>query len=375
MATNQTYTRISSLDGLRGSAALVVVFFHSFAALSPQLEPGLGIDPLPLIDNPFAFLWNGLFAVSIFFVMSGFVIAASAPGRPWLLPLTIILRYLRLAIPAGFSCVFAMGLLLLLPDALDAFRALSPSNWLQYSYSHVEPAPIGAFKEGAISIFVTGSSLYNNVLWTMKVELIGSVAVYLISTLPDRCRSPILLLWFLSTLALREFNYIGFSLGALMFRHRPTVTSSAAVALLFAGSLMIGGLFAGIGDRLGWTFPFAYEVGKPAHILSGICAALTVYSVLRSRWIAEGLSSRPFQYLGHISFSLYLVHVPIVYTIGSAMAVQFWPLGPLKVAFMVIVIVAVSLFSAHFFTAWIERPVLAVLKAIRNANYPMWVLP
>src|SRR5690606_29260208 len=74
--------RISYLDGLRGVAALAVVVAHFLFGFYPALEPGTplevhtqsGLD-MWLASNPFHLLYPGHFAVCLFFVLSGFVLA------------------------------------------------------------------------------------------------------------------------------------------------------------------------------------------------------------------------------------------------------------------------------------------------------------
>jgi peptidoglycan/LPS O-acetylase OafA/YrhL len=68
--------RLYFIDALRGLAALGVVFYHiEDAHHIPTVEARL-----PWIGY---FLEYGHFGVPIFFVLSGFVIALSLDGRPW----------------------------------------------------------------------------------------------------------------------------------------------------------------------------------------------------------------------------------------------------------------------------------------------------
>ena len=66
---------LSSLDGVRGIAAAIVVGFHTlpFVAIPPDVRNAWLATPLGL-------LVNGPAAVHIFFVLSGYVLALSA-GR------------------------------------------------------------------------------------------------------------------------------------------------------------------------------------------------------------------------------------------------------------------------------------------------------
>ena len=69
--------RFEALDSLRGLAALVVVINHGL-----DLFPGIGGPPIVVglavgrvLHSPLSLLWDGLGAVAVFFVLSGFVLA------------------------------------------------------------------------------------------------------------------------------------------------------------------------------------------------------------------------------------------------------------------------------------------------------------
>ena len=115
---NPAKNRFAYLDGLRGWAALLVVFHHGiiaidFALYTGQPSESRGRGDLWLSGTPFVPLAaSGNLAVCIFFALSGFVLThAYINSRQYWLSL-VARRYLRLGLPMLAGCLFAWMLLL-----------------------------------------------------------------------------------------------------------------------------------------------------------------------------------------------------------------------------------------------------------------------
>lgn len=95
---------LAALDGLRGIAATIVVIRHVFNAAAMPVETRIAI-----LHSPLAVVLNGQGAVQLFFVLSGFVLAASlARGRGWVDLLQFyVKRVFRVHAPYVFGLVFA----------------------------------------------------------------------------------------------------------------------------------------------------------------------------------------------------------------------------------------------------------------------------
>jgi peptidoglycan/LPS O-acetylase OafA/YrhL len=118
---NNTH-RIRSLDGMRGIAAVSVAIFHFLCAFAPQALPEFDRNPWPLSDTPLAILYNGGFAVSVFFVLSGYVISVSAKSSDTSLFARFLDRYSRLALPALASVLLTWSLLKLYPHIIGQLK-------------------------------------------------------------------------------------------------------------------------------------------------------------------------------------------------------------------------------------------------------------
>jgi peptidoglycan/LPS O-acetylase OafA/YrhL len=317
--------RLGHIDGLRGIAAMIVVQAHIAQALLPQVfaaggfshelgEEWLNVPPLNL-------LVHGQAAVAIFFVLSGYVLVrpflAAAPTMRLTIS-TAIRRYLRLTLPILASLAFCWLLSMLdlytYGDALPVTHALMPDYYAGPIHLRkvLETGLWGAFTEGGSDI--------NPVLWTMRIELIGSFAIFAAGFLG--C-TPLLLLLIFGTVAFftGELFYVSFVLGSLLAlldkdRILGRLPHAIGVCLLLIGLLLLSYPYYGAGDtffRVSASLPVD-DPGKCIRIMGSallIAGAITVTSVRR-------LLARPFLLiLGRMSFSVYLIHFPIILSLGT----------------------------------------------------------
>lgn len=353
---------------------MVVVVFHFMAMLYPNLVPGFTDHPAVIADTPLGILWNGPFAVFVFFSLSGFVIAGSAARRRDQFFSNSLARYFRLAIPMLFSILIAYGWLLIFPNATSIYMSTleSPSRWLLYTQQAPLPPILEVFYEGAVGSFISGSSELNNVLWTMQIELLGSLSLFFIYWLSGSSNICLLALFLVFSYFGLEFlgvAYLCFVFGALLYeaeRHRAldrTPTWLPATTL-FIG-VMIGAPGPGFVDRVGLeALPAWLHLGNDRGLVPVIASILILFSVMKFSLLARAFSGRASQWLGRLSFSLYLVHVPILYTIVAWERITFdLPLFTIFCLYFII-----SIFLSIFFYYAIDRPTLRLITFVRKRN-------
>lgn len=373
--------RVAALDGLRGVASVVVMIFHYLCFLYPSVVPDMTPHPHWIAETPIAIFWNGPFAVSIFFVLSGFVLAGAAERRRDMIVSNLITRYLRLALPVLASVLLAYLLLSIWPTATTRMQAFleTPSPWLSHTIQGELPSVLVAFYDGIAGNFVRGGSPFNNVLWTMRFELIGSIGVFALYWIAaGRVR---LILIVLAGIALLFSPRIGvlaffaFLLGALLYEASSRGAFEYPDFRLGWLALVIGILLGapGRGAAERWDFPIVsgmLAIGEPRGLFPVIAAGLLLYAVLCLRSLSFALGTRVARWLGRISFALYLVHVPLLYTIIAALYLETgW--SPLLLA----AIYAILAFSvAHIFTIFVDEPSLRFLQRLRVYLQP-WELP
>jgi len=186
----------SYLDGVRGVAAFLVFMHHTFVEYFQNLNRGYNSRPdakwiaqLPLIRT----LYTGAFMVAIFFVLSGFVLSVR--------PLQLIrARKCDHLLANLSSSVFRRGLRLFLPMIPSTFVSFILGYYdLQYPWKYAIPlvpadVPAGHAKTlseqmfkwlwgfcGMLNPFNTNADLdYNPHLWTIPWEFRGSIVVFLL---------------------------------------------------------------------------------------------------------------------------------------------------------------------------------------------------
>jgi len=333
-----------------------------------QFVPVLLGRPFWLVDTPLGILINGSFAVSIFFVLSGFVVsrAAAKSNDPFFI--NIPLRYLRLALPVTASVIFAWGLLTLFPNASYRLNLILPNPWLNNTYQQHIPSFFQALRSGFFDALLTGGpSVYkwNNPLWTMYFEAMGSMAIYLIYGVTKGWLRVTIIVLVGVAVTISPYPRFGpyyfcFVLGALMMeRWTAGKLRSFSPAIALAAGVLLG--FPGENFVERWKIPHPWHwltLGAPDGLIAPVAAALILYAALNLAPLEKILSSRIPQFLGRISFPLYLVHVPLLCTVFALAYVWIQPVSGFTLAVLFAVYLAVSLLLATAGEIWIDKPAL-----------------
>jgi peptidoglycan/LPS O-acetylase OafA/YrhL len=305
--------------------------------------------------SPLRILWAGREAVLVFFVLSGFVLALPAGrGRTESWPSYYPRRIVRLYLPSIASLIFAFL------TALMVSRSVVPgaSEWLNQHAIDKH----GAMQVLLGSTLMGGAGGLNTPLWSLRWEVIFSL---------------LLPLYLLCGKYLRRFPALAFCLllGVAVVGAATGLMDGALIYLpIFGiGVLMAYNVasFASLAvrvNRLGWialgvaaallmTFTWvsgvflgADALGPWAVVLPISGAALTVFVCAWCPAAGHALAASSIQWLGKISFSLYLIHEPI------AVAVSFATGGSLALWVNLLVSVGLSLLLAELFFRLVERP-------------------
>lgn len=351
-------TRLRSLDGVRGIAALVVVVYHVSLIAKPFAKDGTAqVVWDGVTESPLKLLFAGTEAVLVFFVLSGLVVALPLLRRSVSWPAFFASRLVRLYVPVWGALLFAVALIALIPRHQSV---VSSGEWISdANASHVTIASF--LREASLT---PASYDIVNTLWSLRWELIFTALLPVaigIAVLLRRRTAALVVTGAVAVLATMLGRVLGvdalvylpvFLLGTLVAvrlddivewshrRPRPVLWLVIGVssALLLVAS-WIGRPLAPAGDL----------VSEVLWGLAGLGALGLVFVAIGSPGAERVLSMRFPQWAGRISFSLYLVHVPVIATIAFVVGDRLWWLVGL-------VGVPLSLAVSAGFFALVERP-------------------
>ncbi|TFB96807.1 acyltransferase [Cryobacterium adonitolivorans] len=361
--------RLASLDGLRGVAALVVLGFH-VSLLSPLVATYMidkGPAPAPFtalwwaVASPLRLLTAGDEAVFVFFVLSGVVLTLPVIRQrrfDWLGFMSA--RVLRLFLPVAASLLLATAITRIWTRAPDP----SLSSWLAPPYNPLSIAP-GQLLANLDLVF--SDMTVNGPTWTIRWEMLFSLLLPIILGLFIAFRRR----WQLGLVAIVGLIVVGLNFGVSSLVFLPIFAIGIIIALRL--DELSDGYAYGIAARprrtrllvallvlvalllLGSTVVIRPYVDPSGFIavasrVATIFGAGLLVAVIAVVWPARGWLTRALaQWLGKISFSLYLVHQPILATFGFAFGGTNWGMAAL--------LGTISAFAvAYVFWRFIESP-------------------
>ena len=176
--------KLVPLEGLRGIAAVIVMLGHMVRGLVPP-QPGT-LDSLKQIHH---WMLNGAAAVSVFFVLSGFILSLPFAKDSSLarVAAALLKRWPRLAALTVIACLLSWGMIVLSHDYYEQAAALSGNYWMRTHFNAPldghEISWIEALRDGLYRVYLFGDVEFDSPLWTMRIELFGSFAIFLAAPL------------------------------------------------------------------------------------------------------------------------------------------------------------------------------------------------
>ncbi|MDT3331801.1 acyltransferase [Microbacterium sp. KSW-18] len=340
--------RLTSLDGLRGLAALIVLVHHIMLTFPLFAEPyleGRAANGLPelLSYTPLHTLWDGQGAVVIFFVLSGVVLTLPVlkQGRDFSWVGYYPQRLLRLYLPVWGAIILYLGWVLIIPRT-----TAMESAWLGITDKAVSPEALWG---DATLLFGTGDLV--SPLWSLQWEIAFSFLLPVFVFLGVRFArynwilavAAVIGIAVSSSLGNRALVYLPmFLIGVVIATWLPTIRKwqpsrgTQALLLLSAPILLI----------FPWLirpFEMLRPLVKPFDAVTTIGATIAVIAAIVVPIFRRFLESRAMQWFGLISFSLYLVHEPVVISMAHLFGDQ-----NLRIAGLVSVVISIPLSWVFF---------------------------
>ncbi|MGU7842177.1 acyltransferase family protein [Burkholderia sp. AW33-5] len=368
------------MEGLRGVAALAVVFSHCFYTFFPYLQTGEAIDlkyawERWLLNSPLRAFYNGTFAVTIFFVMSGYVLTRKFFENGDLRSLQdgASKRYLRLGIPVAASVLLCYALM-----SLNAFPSdFSDLGSFIQSFYRFQPSISTTMRDAIYGSLVFGQSRYNYVLWTIGVEFLGSLLLFAYLALfgYSRFRSWIAAAISILLMIANPTNGILFALffvGAFMHTWRVPESPWSVAACVLVG-LYLGGYhwysipYQPIVAGAEWIASAGIRIEWPVAV-PAVGSVLLVYAVLGKNKVSALLSTRPAVWLGDKSFSLYLTHTFVLSSLG--IHVYLWTTGHphiLRASAATAAVAVASMVFSSVFACFVDAPSVKLAQQFGKA--------
>ncbi|MEW6468333.1 MAG: acyltransferase family protein, partial [Bacteroidota bacterium] len=179
--------KIQYLEGLRGIAAFMVLSHHFMLAFYPGAYDGnpdrahLGSWERYYYSSPINVLTNGNFCVTVFFVLSGFVLSRKywQSNNFSVIMSAAKRRFFRLFIPVAFTLIISFILLRFSLYKHVEVSAISHSEWWLGTLWPAQGSLFGVFLEHvAYGVMFLGYHDYDTSMWTMSIELFGSFLVF-----------------------------------------------------------------------------------------------------------------------------------------------------------------------------------------------------
>ena len=347
------------IDAIRGVASLVILAHHLLTYV-PRTDETLAA--VPVLHH--VVWWYGGLATQVFLVISGFVggmsLARATPEAADLGRLMLV-RYLRLALPAVATLLFAIVLYALVPPAWAAFPLFD------------EITVAGVLAHAAFLQDVLGYPSLLAGFWYLSIDW--------------QCNALMCLLIIVQDAILRRLPGLSQSVQGLAVIGLPMLVAVLSLfvwngavthetyATYFFGIVFLGTLaglaVAGrIPPAIFWAYVAAVAVAvvvqRRPHPAVALVAGVAIY--LLARWqpsAASRTDSLPLLgWLGRISYSLFLIHYPTIWAvtsvargIGGDTAAASWP--------SLVAAVAASLLAAVLLHRLVEVPTLTLVGRLK----------
>ena len=342
--------RINYLDGHRGLAILLVIFYHAYSRWA---------DIMPYQDSlaDFPLFQFGFLGVQLFFLLSGYVILMTLEKCSTVKGF-IYQRWLRL-FPGMFICsmviFFSSGFFVERPLGEPQISSMIPgltfiepyflSKLTGINFQSLEGTFWSLYVEfkfyliAALLYFIIGSK-------KLVVALFTCLLSWFILSLLTQYTDNILLTYTHSVFHLLSFEYFGwFSAGAAFYLANKDDDNNWFIIGMFISVIS--------------SIILAVQAESLVLFIAIMSLSLFFAISLKVRTLQKLLSHRFLLFMGFVSYPLYLLHENMM----VSLILKLSPFVPIEVSF-VLPVIAISFISllSYFIALYIEKPFKKLLK-------------
>jgi peptidoglycan/LPS O-acetylase OafA/YrhL len=357
--------RIDSLDSLRGLAALIVVFHHCLVTFplfwSVYQHPADTALMRILGNSPVHLLWDGPEFVLVFFTLSGFVLSLPFWGGKSLTYRQFLVRRVFRIYPTYLVAVTIGAILmsLLSTGPLTGLSAWSAQFWNR-------PLTWTTAFDHVFLMASAGNNYIDTPVWSLVVEMHASLIFPLLILAIRRSGAATfaaaLALAFAGDWAARldpggypfltsfatTLSYLWlFVVGASMARHRASLAAAVARVPVPLQALVLAAALVALNAI--WQF----GAGETWRFVAQTGAIVLVAAAAFMSWVGRALDVAPLRWLGKISYSLYLIHFIVLFTLLYAFRAEVTFLR------ILIAVPTLSILAAALLYRFVEVPSIA----------------
>jgi peptidoglycan/LPS O-acetylase OafA/YrhL len=368
--------RLTELDSLRGVAALSVVLGHCKLLCNESALSGmtkfLDLGPLRLITA-------GREAVILFFVLSGFVLSIPAlRTQPQPYRVFLVRRISRIYLPY----LAALALAVWGASALHNF--IPGTAWFHSSWSH--PINWHLVLQHVLFIGTYDTNQFNDAFWSLVVEMRVSLIFPVLCALALKLKPTQSLVFaiFLSLGSILSLHFVPhlvvligdtphyagfFVIGIYLARQQKQISKfyasfSRRTKIMIAPFCVFLYIYSG----------FIYSVVIFKHTgrfpslesdwLTALGAASIIVFSLNSGLFRGILLSQPIRFLGRVSYSMYLIHLTIIFALMHLLS------GHLPLLAIIPLCLATTIFASAIFYRTVEKPSMGWGRRLSNYLLP-----
>jgi len=304
--------KITHLEGLRGLCCFIVVFDHCVTAFNSAFRhtniSGIEGEIQRIIAwSPLNLIYSGIPSVYIFFILSGFVLSHKFNKQKDISILTSasIKRYPRLIIPIFFAMVILYLIYQVSNYTFDTSYQMTIKDVFMQSFVYV---PFG------------GERLENGAMWTITYELFGSFLVFALLAIFGNFRYKyiVYLICFIFTLDTYYCIFIfGMTVNSLLHDNYSITfrKKSSSFMLILASLILMSFPYPRTGTEIGGIYQYMMlfsDHNKTYQYLIKFGSMTLFIGLFSLQESIAFFNKRPLQFMGKISFSVYILHVPFL---------------------------------------------------------------